>query len=1098
MNYVKPKVFDITKKRPAVLLVGNGLNRCMGDTNTWLNAILKLTKDDGILDSDKDMNYSIRATVTTDENEKDRWAKYAELFGKEFKYIDNPLLKNLLKIPFDAVLTTNYTYEMEKAMDPSYVTSIDKEIYACTTAENLTPEEKQPDSVRLLNTFNRMNNGSHDMDIWHIHGEVREPASMILTHEEYGRLVYELISHEQNKRNSETISFDSWVDYFIYGDLYVLGQGIDFAEFDLWWLLSRRNREKNRSTKSFFYSPQEKGKVFTKIEDALDQIGLRIEHCGIELPDKKEASPAEMNKNFITFYEKATERISNRVLSPLPPDTEKLIDCKAFYLRASSRINHLRLLSQLYKTDVFVPVYYSPLFIQGYRHLRKIHPYEYKLNDGSNGIFIYSTEKEFKGELEDENDVLMKMSGKEAFQLIMKSRNVSAFCLDIYSNEIWTDKSQLEYVLNNIDKIDQFLINAEKRDRQKRRKNALIASESTHHVQSFIANCSFANTLEELQQDLNTWGYFNYECIFFEEEFMWTSPKWAKVGDVVFFYHTKKALINISSLQRNLKTMQGKMPTDKYLTYEEKLKKARDNYEKYGAKIFAIGQVCAEPEMTSDEDPFGITDNDLYHWGSKNYACMSNICVLKNPVPMEDFTDFITLSPGGSYTMVLGEQFERLRDLIIERNKDQEDIPYYFRKSMAATEMLSSYNDDNWTQISNEVRRQFTSRTQFQSFYTDFLLKAIGDTKKNWLKCRFIKDGVEHDAYMDQVISFNKKFLPVRVLFPGIAKKVSPDKFEKYCYPVEVFLDDKKTVDANHVYTENVLVIDVEYISLYDSKLKEIRSLMQLDNLKSNESVFALKEKLAAVLAGVEIEENLPEDTSNETSADSENLPDPTDTTSFAEKCEPENNAANDDTDSGDDKNHDVQSGDLYRGALYTPVDFPVTPIGWAEYCLPSQKAEIARRASMIVENEGVILRDKLMEKLRTSFGVKASDKVTDATEKALKAAKIKTTKVKGVLHCWASAVDPKTYTSFRYHEDVKRRDDELPLPELRNAVVRTLMDSPSPLDENDLLVQTARTFGYQRLGPNLKARLQEGIAYAVSDKLIRLNKQKKYELREA
>ena len=83
MNYIKPKVFDITKQRPAVLLVGNGLNRCMGDTNTWLNAILRLTKDDGILDSDKDMNYSIRATVTTDENESVRWIKYEELFGKD-------------------------------------------------------------------------------------------------------------------------------------------------------------------------------------------------------------------------------------------------------------------------------------------------------------------------------------------------------------------------------------------------------------------------------------------------------------------------------------------------------------------------------------------------------------------------------------------------------------------------------------------------------------------------------------------------------------------------------------------------------------------------------------------------------------------------------------------------------------------------------------------------------------------------------------------------------------------------------------------------------------------------------------------------------
>ena len=92
--------------------------------------------------------------------------------------------------------------------------------------------------------------------------------------------------------------------------------------------------------------------------------------------------------------------------------------------------------------------------------------------------------------------------------------------------------------------------------------------------------------------------------------------------------------------------------------------------------------------------------------------------------------------------------------------------------------------------------------------------------------------------------------------------------------------------------------------------------------------------------------------------------------------------------------------------------------------------------------------------------------------------------------------IDPKTYTGFRYHEETKRNPEDLTLPEMRNAVVRTLMDH-GPLDENDLLFWTSRTFGYQRFGPNLSRRLSEGIAYAVSDKLIRLNKQKKYELRE-
>ena len=185
-----------------------------------------------------------------------------------------------------------------------------------------------------------------------------------------------------------------------------------------------------------------------------------------------------------------------------------------------------------------------------------------------------------------------------------------------------------------------------------------------------------------------------------------------------------------------------------------------------------------------------------------------------------------------------------------------------------------------------------------------------------------------------------------------------------------------------------------------------------------------------------------------------------------------------------------------YTGKLYVWTDYPVTQVGWQEYCQPSNKAEIARRAVLIVEGEGVIDRDLLISKLYFSFGVRSGDKVAEATEKALRSAKIKTTKVKGIPYCWASDIDPKTYTGFRYHEDLKRRDSELPLPEMRNAVVRTLMDH-GPLNEDDLLFWTSRTFGYQRLGTNLKARLLEGIAYAVSDRLIRLNKQKKYELRE-
>ena len=196
-------------------------------------------------------------------------------------------------------------------------------------------------------------------------------------------------------------------------------------------------------------------------------------------------------------------------------------------------------------------------------------------------------------------------------------------------------------------------------------------------------------------------------------------------------------------------------------------------------------------------------------------------------------------------------------------------------------------------------------------------------------------------------------------------------------------------------------------------------------------------------------------------------------------------------------ESHDTETdAEPYTGTLFVPVVLKATSCGWQEYCRPSNKAEIGRRAALIVEGEGVIERAILIDRLRNSYWVNLRAEVTEATEKALKAAKIKTTKVKGIPYCWASDIDPKTYTGFHYHDENKRDPEDLPLPEMRNAVVRTLMDN-GPLDEDALLVRTARTFGYQRLGPNLKKRLAEGIEYAVSDRKIRLNKQKRYELRE-
>ncbi|MBR0130646.1 MAG: hypothetical protein IJM08_05040, partial [Firmicutes bacterium] len=118
----------------------------------------------------------------------------------------------------------------------------------------------------------------------------------------------------------------------------------------------------------------------------------------------------------------------------------------------------------------------------------------------------------------------------------------------------------------------------------------------------------------------------------------------------------------------------------------------------------------------------------------------------------------------------------------------------------------------------------------------------------------------------------------------------------------------------------------------------------------------------------------------------------------------------------------------------YTYAELPEDKMSPADYAAASNKAEIGNRALAIVQAEAPILRDVLIRKVMASFGVNKSAAVLDATEKALKAVKIKSTKQKGIVFCWAPDQDPKAYYGLRVSND--RSGDEICPQELCNAVI--------------------------------------------------------------
>lgn len=307
MTYKKYKTFNLLKRRPQVLLLGNGIVRNDNEDMRWERLIQTIARD-GIDTSEyRDVPYTIQATAVADIDDAKRRQKYEDMLTK-VTYRKNPLVNALLSIPFDAILSTNYTYELEYHMLSQYpgLSKDAKHKYSYWTTDKW-------DSKYLIHGHNRLEKDGVAQDIWHIHGESRRKSSLILTHDEYARLINRILLYNQERKKDyldyeNEIHFKSWIDYFILGDLYILGQGLNFSEFDLWWLLNRRLRENNVETgKVIFYEPKTKG-AETKVS-VLHAFDVEYQDCGIMI----EANCPKTDSLYTEFYALAIADIKQRI-----------------------------------------------------------------------------------------------------------------------------------------------------------------------------------------------------------------------------------------------------------------------------------------------------------------------------------------------------------------------------------------------------------------------------------------------------------------------------------------------------------------------------------------------------------------------------------------------------------------------------------------------------------------------------------------------------------------------------------------------------------------------------------------------------------------
>ena len=241
-------------RRPRVLLLGNGLNLAYNRKSVSWKRFLESVSIPDFPDT-VTLPLSLEVILRTNNNvratmKEQSHTLYGDVGTEEFR----EALLEVLSLGFDEIITTNYSYELETAaLGLEKITDYRlKKITRSTTG--------QTDRKYLLHTYNEVTYNGVVNRIWHIHGEARKHESMIIDHYSYGALLNRFVNFcrwrgkERGKDEPRMLEKESWLDVFMEADVYVMGQGFDFAEMDLWWLINRKGMEKKGRV--FFYEPR--------------------------------------------------------------------------------------------------------------------------------------------------------------------------------------------------------------------------------------------------------------------------------------------------------------------------------------------------------------------------------------------------------------------------------------------------------------------------------------------------------------------------------------------------------------------------------------------------------------------------------------------------------------------------------------------------------------------------------------------------------------------------------------------------------------------------------------------------------------------------
>ena len=220
--------------RTNLLLVGNGPNYFSAGTS-WEDVVRATARKARLANQTekiiKEPLPLVYETIAARYPDKEKQAR-AELAVQMLKMVPNAIHHELMGLDWPTVLTTNYDECLESASGDKFV------------ASNLEREA-------TYSVFRRRSAGPRA--VWHIHGDVRSPRTMMLGMHHYCGYLQKLRAYlttpsqqsplvlVDQSRSLESVRH-SWADLFLRDDVHIIGLSLSYSEIVLWWLLAYKYR----------------------------------------------------------------------------------------------------------------------------------------------------------------------------------------------------------------------------------------------------------------------------------------------------------------------------------------------------------------------------------------------------------------------------------------------------------------------------------------------------------------------------------------------------------------------------------------------------------------------------------------------------------------------------------------------------------------------------------------------------------------------------------------------------------------------------------------------------------------------------------------